>query len=106
MPLLEQCMNGSRPTRIAVTSLSLAACMLLGALWVRSYRWRDFVKHDHPSRDIALESYCGEVCFSVKTQYAPPDWLPFWLVGHEPITATTTPPLSSPGGKPIAMTFG
>jgi hypothetical protein len=95
-----------RKLRITASSVCGIACVLLIVLWVRSYWWREFVKHDHPSRDVGVESYRGEICFSTKAQYAPPSWLSFWLRGSEPITETTTPPQSTRGGKPIDTFLG
>ena len=62
--------------RIAVTALSLAASMLLIALWVRSYTWRDELAllfdggsklallQSHPARLVAAMEYAGTDVFS------------------------------------------
>jgi hypothetical protein len=50
-----------RYVRIAVTALSLAACVLLVALWVRSYHVRDFYQWHWQNRDYSAFSNAGEV---------------------------------------------
>jgi hypothetical protein len=46
--------------RIAVTALSLTACVLLIALWVRSYWWHDMVACGFTSKDgIIIDSTNG-----------------------------------------------
>ena len=60
--------------RIAVTVLSLTACVLLIALWVRSYTWIDVL--DGPlttSRGILLGSSQGRLSIGDATK---PHWLP------------------------------
>src|SRR5688500_133070 len=56
-------MEGSRLTRyirIAVTALSLTACVFLVALWVRSYWWHDIVACGITSKDaIRIDSTNG-----------------------------------------------
>ena len=48
--------------RIAVTALCLTACMLLMALWVRSYSWTDFLfRPGSEARLHYLQSHCGMV---------------------------------------------
>jgi hypothetical protein len=49
--------------RIAVTALSLTACVLLVALWVRSYYYKDVLSGLIWSHDIAFESADGRVGF-------------------------------------------
>jgi hypothetical protein len=48
--------------RIAVTALSLTACVLLVALWVRSYRWLDNVNVS-TAGTTALHSFDGAIGF-------------------------------------------
>jgi hypothetical protein len=54
--------------RIAVTALSLTACVLLIALWVRSYWWWDTVFYDPPDRPnyviSEVNSVQGRVSFA------------------------------------------
>jgi hypothetical protein len=45
--------------RIAVTALSLTACVLLIALWVRSYRWTDILTWRSSDFDIGADSVAG-----------------------------------------------
>ena len=48
--------------RIPVTALSLAACVLLGALWVRSYQWNDqWVLRDLDERVSHFDSMLGQI---------------------------------------------
>jgi hypothetical protein len=50
--------------RIAVTALSLTACVLLIALWVRSYWWCDLISRmDANSQVTTLGSHRGTVYF-------------------------------------------
>jgi hypothetical protein len=52
--------------RIAVTALSLTACLLLVALWVRSYRWQDSVNARVPGKlDIIAWHLRGQIFFWV-----------------------------------------
>jgi hypothetical protein len=61
-------MEGSRLTRyfrIALTALSLTACVLLIVLWVRSYWWMDTI-NSVPYRDapvLAVDSCQGRLVF-------------------------------------------
>jgi hypothetical protein len=58
--------------RIAVTALSLTACVLLIALWVRSYRWVDMVSGPRlGSRIVAVGSTPGVFCF---TSFSTHNW--------------------------------
>jgi hypothetical protein len=49
--------------RIAVTALSLTACVLLVALWVRSYWWRDILEKRTASQLLQLDSLTGRITF-------------------------------------------
>jgi hypothetical protein len=52
--------------RIAVTALSLTACVLLVALWVRSYWWADDVGTlSIGGHEITADSYCGTTTFFI-----------------------------------------
>ena len=52
--------------RIAVTALSLTACVLLIALWVRSYWWADDVGTlSIGGYEITAGSYCGTTTFLI-----------------------------------------
>jgi hypothetical protein len=52
--------------RIAVTALSLTACVLLIALWVRSYWWADDVGTlSIGGHEITAGSYCGVTTFLI-----------------------------------------
>jgi hypothetical protein len=52
--------------RIAVTALSLTACVLLIALWVRSYRWGDRVNFPAPkTQGVVIESANGRVLAAI-----------------------------------------
>ena len=58
--------------RIAVTALSLTACLLLIALWVRSYTWVDMATGPRlGSRIVAVGSTPGVFCF---TSFSAPSW--------------------------------
>jgi hypothetical protein len=48
---------------IAVTALSLTACLLLIALWVRSYRYNDILEKKTSSRLLQLHSRTGCLTF-------------------------------------------
>jgi hypothetical protein len=51
--------------RIAVTALCLTACMLLTALWVRSYRWVDVANGPRlGSRIVTIGSTPGVLCIA------------------------------------------
>jgi hypothetical protein len=50
--------------RIAVTALSLTACVMLIALWVRSYSYRDVIDRVRPPRYRVVESHRGRIEFS------------------------------------------
>jgi hypothetical protein len=51
--------------RIAVTSLSLTACVLLTALWVRSYTWHDGIRGLIPvNQRFSLSSAYGSIRFA------------------------------------------
>jgi hypothetical protein len=53
--------------RIAVTALSLTACVLLVALWVRSYWWLDFAAYPiQVPRMLMLESNRGIIILSAR----------------------------------------
>jgi hypothetical protein len=45
--------------RIVLTALCLTACVLLVALWVRSYRWTDVVTFRTKDFDIGADSVAG-----------------------------------------------
>jgi hypothetical protein len=51
--------------RIAVTALSLIACVLLVALWVRSYWWCDILENKANRGIVHLESRRGVVIYQV-----------------------------------------
>ena len=52
--------------RIAVTALSLAACVLLVAVWVRSYWWENSVCVIRPNAyDLCLTTFLGELYFDL-----------------------------------------
>jgi hypothetical protein len=61
--------------RIAVTALCLTACVLLVALWVRSYWWRDFLfgRFDRP-RAYQFESIQGQLYLSTFLDSGWPGW--------------------------------
>jgi hypothetical protein len=63
--------------RIAVTVLSLTACVLLIALWVRSYWWIDnlYVKVPDPQWNLVISSGLGGTIWYTN-QY--PSWSPAW----------------------------
>lgn len=64
--------NVTRYIRIAVTALSLMTCVLLIALWVRSYRWVDMATGPRlGSRIIAVGSTPGVFCF---TSFSTHNW--------------------------------
>jgi hypothetical protein len=51
--------------RFAVTALSLTTCVLLVALWVRSYFWRDIASVISPAgREYVLGSFRGIVSYA------------------------------------------
>jgi hypothetical protein len=61
--------------RIAVTALSLTACALLVALWVRSYWWIDVIMRGTTSRNttvVAISSNYGGVVFY---RVVEPNWV-------------------------------
>ena len=53
-----------RALRITWTVLCGIACVLLIALWVRSYWWEDGVSSQFKHRMIDVESICGEIVIS------------------------------------------
>jgi hypothetical protein len=57
--------------RIAVTALCLAACVLLVALWVRSYRWQDTVYREGNGIYIFISSRPG--LFVIEWTHFPTD---------------------------------
>jgi len=59
--------------RIAVTALSLTACVLLIALWVRSYSWCDIFEKRTASTLVQVDSRTGRLTF---WQFIPPKNLP------------------------------
>src|SRR6476469_9127373 len=52
-----------RKLRIAFSVTCLIACVLLIALWVRSYWWDDLVSKYRFGQIIAIESTCGRLGF-------------------------------------------
>jgi hypothetical protein len=50
--------------RIAVTALNLTACVLLVALWARSYSWFDMPQGRIGDRNLFIQSVQGELRFS------------------------------------------
>ena len=63
--------------RIAVTVLSLTACVLISALWVRSYWWNDTVFGVIGSERLQLTSNCADLQLFVcpKAMFTvPPKW--------------------------------
>jgi hypothetical protein len=59
--------------RIAVTAVSLTACVLLVALWVRSYRYSDSIpiKQISSGKSLAVNSSRGRISVQLKTT---PQW--------------------------------
>ena len=54
-----------RYLRIAVTALSLTACVLLVALWVRSYWWSDWIdRFDKSELQTSVGSSSGTLIYS------------------------------------------
>ena len=49
--------------RIAVTALSLTACLLLVVLWVRSYWWCDILEKHTASQLLQVDSQRGRLSF-------------------------------------------
>ncbi len=49
--------------RIAVTALSLTACVPVIALWVRSYTWIDVYAIDIEEKTFAIQSAVGRLWF-------------------------------------------
>jgi hypothetical protein len=83
--------------RIAVTALCLTACVLLVALWVRSYRWNDIAQNlpRHAPRTFTLVSMRGRLTLfiSMPNPLAPPNasYLPSrWYVHTNPVTSSTS----------------
>jgi hypothetical protein len=73
----------TRYLRIAVTALSLTACVLLIALWVRSYKWHDGVwGRFSEARGFHLSSHEGRVQLSMLTYLGIVEWR---IVYGEPI---------------------
>jgi hypothetical protein len=61
--------------RIAVTALSLTACVLLIALWVRSYRWEDYLSVNLPgSRVFIFHSWIGGTAWRWERDEMPKLW--------------------------------
>ena len=56
--------------RIGVTALGLTACVLLIALWVRSYWWVDVAD----LRRVEIESAAGAIQFAYWGSYMPETW--------------------------------
>ena len=50
--------------RIAVTALSLTACVLLVALWVRSQNWQDRLIR-HSTTNIEIRSYHSQTIVEI-----------------------------------------
>jgi hypothetical protein len=96
--------------RIAVTALNLTACVLLIALWVRSYRWIDMV--DAPltaTRGIIVGSSQGRLSLGEATR---PHWLPRRLLSapyevmHDKVRAEGVPEELMPIVIPALYGFG
>jgi hypothetical protein len=86
--------------RIAVTALSLTACVLLIALWVRSY-WRfDEVEGRMANSNIFIKSVQGQLRFSAVSSPRPQHWS--WrtqIIGSESYGLI----LTLPGGKTLSL---
>jgi hypothetical protein len=61
--------------RIAVTALSLSACVLLVAMWVRSYWWWDRVRISLSNDSgFSVSSYEGQAVILALNLKAEPNW--------------------------------
>ena len=60
--------------RIAVTALSLTACVLLIALWVRSYWWVDSLSGQYRSRAYEFTSSHGQLTLYTSRDSGKPEW--------------------------------
>jgi hypothetical protein len=91
-----ECSNVTRYLRIAVTALSLTACVLLVALWVRSNRWADDVWIPLPlNRDIGLTSESGCVSISLFRRDMTPPYPFGWSSSDMNRTRNPVPPTNS-----------
>jgi len=75
--------------RIAVTALSLTACVLLIALWVRSYCAFSYINGPLPNTDrfYQVASRQGQLTLSERLQH-PSDrvvYRPFWTIKNVPL---------------------
>ena len=84
-----------RYLRIAVSALSLTACVLLIALWVRSYSYQDcFLGWVSKSRNVDGTSWHGWI--AVRSSWFD---LELWDPGHLPNWGSTSHAIEQPAGN-------
>jgi hypothetical protein len=89
--------------RIAVTALSLTACVLLIALWVRSYTWHDGVwGRFSEARGFHLSSHEGRVQLSMLSFLG----IVEWRIVHAELIDRVGPPNYFPAFECPLSTFG